>query len=397
MHWRSVQILSLREQALLGSVGVEQAREAVILGRLEIDIQSAINAYLALSRTIFKPRRKAFNLISRLSNAIRAYARFDTARLEQCIKAIVKERLGDKNAPLLQEKEKKRYRDPSFIYAIRRENTQPVFLAATTRIAATRCHTPSRKACQATAAAVSIFKPICIGPFKKDFINGAIEFNNPFNKVLIEGRDLWPKTIIPQNIGCLINIGTAGLHPNSLFRASAVQASRVLLCIALKTEKTAKRFHRAFPTLVSLNKYFRFNVLKGLENISLSKHNKINILTATTRAYLHLKSSQIQLQSATITLASRLLSTGGIEQPPVRSLYTTSSVPILARTTPIASDARPSVTAKDTDILGYDKQGVSASDLQTFNSIQSWVKSFRSESKVYENVTNVSGMKKSAS
>jgi len=64
-----------------------------MLGRLEMDVQSAISAYLTLSESIFKPRRKAFNVVSRLSDAMKAHARFDAARLEQCIRAIVKERL----------------------------------------------------------------------------------------------------------------------------------------------------------------------------------------------------------------------------------------------------------------------------------------------------------------
>ena len=74
-----------------------------MLGRLEMDVQSAIDAYLTLSESIFKPRRRAFNVVSRLSDAVRANARFDAARLEECVKSIVKERLGDENAPLLQE------------------------------------------------------------------------------------------------------------------------------------------------------------------------------------------------------------------------------------------------------------------------------------------------------
>ena len=73
-----------------------------MLGRLEMDVESAIKAYLDISASIFKPRRSSVDVFSRAYDALKASARFDTGRFEAHIKSIVRDRLGDENALLLQ-------------------------------------------------------------------------------------------------------------------------------------------------------------------------------------------------------------------------------------------------------------------------------------------------------
>lgn len=76
---------------------------AVLLGRLEMDVQSAIDAYLEFSASIFKPKRKKFALFGKVTDAFNTSGRFSTENFEQCIKKIVKGRLGDENALLQQD------------------------------------------------------------------------------------------------------------------------------------------------------------------------------------------------------------------------------------------------------------------------------------------------------
>jgi hypothetical protein len=182
----------------------------------------------------------------------------------------------------------------SFVCAIRRENAQPVFLRSYRSPHGHEVPCTIWEACRATAAATSLFDPIKIGPFKEEFVDGAPGFNNPVNEVLVEACDLWPETVIICNVGCILSIGT-GLRANASFGPSVLEVSRTLLRIASETEKTAERFHRAYPTLVSENQYFRFNVQRGMEEIGLWEHKKTNILAAATRSYLTFETSKAQL------------------------------------------------------------------------------------------------------
>ncbi|PVH83911.1 FabD/lysophospholipase-like protein [Cadophora sp. DSE1049] len=232
---------------------------AIMLGRLEMGIQEAIDAYLEFSTSIFRPKRKKVALLARVADVLKTTGRFDTENFEKCIKRIVNERLGDENALLIQDGNST---CKVFVCAIRRENAQPVFLRSYHSSHGHEVSCTIWEACRATAAATSLFEPIKIGQFNEEFVDGATGFNNPVNEVLLEARDLWPETILSSNVACLVSIGT-GLRSNSSFGPSVMQVGRTLLRIAVETEKTAERFHRAYPTLVSENKYFRFNVQKG--------------------------------------------------------------------------------------------------------------------------------------
>lgn len=76
-----------------------------MLGRLEMDVESAIAAYLEFSESIFERKRSKASVFSILSDFTKMKGRFSTANLERCVKRLVESRLGDENATLLSSSE----------------------------------------------------------------------------------------------------------------------------------------------------------------------------------------------------------------------------------------------------------------------------------------------------
>lgn len=74
---------------------------AIMLGRLEMDVRSCITAYLNLAQEVFQ--RRNINIFARAAAAWRLEEKFDSKILEECIKRVVKQATGDKDAPLKRE------------------------------------------------------------------------------------------------------------------------------------------------------------------------------------------------------------------------------------------------------------------------------------------------------
>ena len=66
-----------------------------MLGRLKMDVDDCIQAYLQLSQDVLKPRKKKFNFLGRASDALKVRGRFDSESLKREIQKIVV-RTGEK-------------------------------------------------------------------------------------------------------------------------------------------------------------------------------------------------------------------------------------------------------------------------------------------------------------
>lgn len=236
-------------------------------------------------------------------------------------------------------------------------------------------------------------------------MDGATGFNNPVNELLAEARDIWPEVLYVQNIGCVVSLGT-GLRAHSSFGPSVLKVTKTLIRIALETEKTAEGFHRGYPTLVNNDKYFRFNVPKGLEAIGMSEYQKVNILAACTRSYLAMETTKLQLikftsamrkaESATDTDLGDLGAPTQVkhqaDSPISRALETdiqTTSAPqsfgesslVRLRKTNQAGGPIPNapITSRD-DQNGSLHNGISPPDIQSFPGFASWLDSFSRDS-----------------
>jgi patatin-like phospholipase/acyl hydrolase len=62
---------------------------AIMLGRLKMDIEACIEAYLQISKGVFQPRKNKFDLIGRANDALKVRGRFDSEALKREIQRIV--------------------------------------------------------------------------------------------------------------------------------------------------------------------------------------------------------------------------------------------------------------------------------------------------------------------
>lgn len=137
------------------------------------------------------------------------------------------------------------------------------------------------EAARATSAAATFFDPIQIG--RQKFVDGATGFNNPVEVVLEEAVSIWPDAI--SRIQCLVSIGT-GVQEIKDFGDNLKEVIETLEAIATETEETERRFFKIHKTLGIGDRYFRFNVDRGLGGIGLDEHQKIDKIEAGTESYL---------------------------------------------------------------------------------------------------------------
>jgi hypothetical protein len=142
---------------------------------------------------------------------------------------------------------------------------------------------------RATSAASSFFDPIQIGPFQESFVDGATGCNNPVEKVFEEALAIWGEGA-EKRINCFLSIGT-GQPTEKGFGKGLKGIASTLIRISTETEQTATRFARVNAPLLGaslLRKdiHFRFNVVKGLEEIGLERHEDMAKIAAATKVYL---------------------------------------------------------------------------------------------------------------
>ncbi|KAK8104492.1 uncharacterized protein PG998_011525 [Apiospora kogelbergensis] len=131
------------------------------------------------------------------------------------------------------------------------------------------------------------------------YVDGATGLNNPVEVALEEARSIWSDALI--RLESIISIGT-GLKNPQAFGDDMIGILKTLKVISTDTEKTHQRFLRSLGDLGINGRYFRYNIDKGLEDVSLDDHGKIGIIEAATQAYLGL----LEVQSSIESLASLL-------------------------------------------------------------------------------------------
>jgi patatin-like phospholipase/acyl hydrolase len=80
---------------------------AIMLGRLKMNIEDCITAYLQLSQEVFQPRRRSLNFLGKANDVLRVRGRFDSEALRKGIQRVVMEAGEDGDAKLKVEDEPK--------------------------------------------------------------------------------------------------------------------------------------------------------------------------------------------------------------------------------------------------------------------------------------------------
>lgn len=157
---------------------------------------------------------------------------------------------------------------------------------------------------RATWAASSFFDPITVGEFGESFVDGATGANNPVYEVWNEAQDVWPSGSLEDKIKCLVSIGT-GVPSLTPFKDDLISIGPSLLAIATETEKTAERFSRDKSSLEETGRYYRFNVLRGLEDIALEDSKRKNAIIAATDRYLESQAVFKQMKACADNMSRR--------------------------------------------------------------------------------------------
>lgn len=177
----------------------------------------------------------------------------------------------------------------SFVCTVRRENGAVTHLLSYPSDLYLNPSSTIWEACRATSAASTFFEPIKIGGFE-EFLDGGTGANNPVRELWTDAKALWtdPKDrpgILEGKVKCLVSIGT-GKPALKAIGSYPLELANTLLQIATETEQTAELFSKEHCDLVEDDRYFRFNVDQGLENISFEESDKMGPMFAATRRYL---------------------------------------------------------------------------------------------------------------
>ena len=160
------------------------------------------------------------------------------------------------------------------------------------------------EACRATSAATSFFDPIAVGKYGEEFVDGATGANNPVREVWDQAQLAWGPEPLEGLVKCLVSIGT-GLPSLKPFKDNVLHIGETLVAIATGTEVTAEQFRRERVLLDSTGRYYRFNVVRGLEDIGLEEAKKVKEMAAATRRYISSQEVYKQMQAFAGKFAGR--------------------------------------------------------------------------------------------
>jgi predicted acylesterase/phospholipase RssA len=241
---------------------------ALMLGRLRMDVDKAIEHYDDLAKQVFSDMKRLGG-----NRKVRA------TKLEEVIKSMVETVTGNSESPLLEDNQARVCR--TFVCAMNAHNLNAniphLFRTYRSREIPVDCKI--WEAARATSAVPTLFERIVMGR-AQPFIDGGLGRNNPSQLVLNEAQALFPN----RRIGCLVSIGTGQLEVISLEEPGLFDT---LKAIATDCEATHEALFGFFAH--SPNTYFRLNVDQGMQGIELSEWEKLSNVEAHTMQYMKRK------------------------------------------------------------------------------------------------------------
>jgi patatin-like phospholipase/acyl hydrolase len=131
---------------------------------------------------------------------------------------------------------------------------------------------------RATSAATTFFKPISVGRDEIEFVDAALGYNNPCEVLVDEARRIFPT----RNQLHILSIGTGTPHH------VAIGDTRMEIIDALKAMATSAKqvAFRMDGLYGDSRQYFRFNVDRGLEDITLADWRLSSQISTHTHNYL---------------------------------------------------------------------------------------------------------------
>ncbi|QMW26536.1 acyl transferase/acyl hydrolase/lysophospholipase [Aspergillus flavus] len=237
---------------------------AIMLGRLEMTVDECIEAYNRFMK-------KVFNVSSLRKNTRLVWkgSRFSADNIEVVIKELIKERLGDSEAPLLNEHSQCK----AFVLVVRQDAANskgPVHLRSyvNTQQKSLLPNVKAWEAARATSAAPTYFLPMEVSTdkgVKHKLIDAALGANNPVGWLWNEVLSVFGAG---RPIDCILSIGT-GIPKNQVFGESVKGAITGLGSAITNTELANILFRTLIDAYAPESrrlKYFRLNVGREIED-----------------------------------------------------------------------------------------------------------------------------------
>ena len=117
-------------------------------------------------------------------------------------------------------------------------------------------------------------------------MDGGGGYNNPVQEAYEEAMACWDSPL--SDIQCIVSIGT-GKGSLEAFGRNLKQVGRTLLNIVTDTDEKAASFARVHPQYDKEGadrRYFRFQVVQGLESVGMAEHEKMKEIAAATQIYM---------------------------------------------------------------------------------------------------------------
>ncbi|OIW35316.1 hypothetical protein CONLIGDRAFT_53333 [Coniochaeta ligniaria NRRL 30616] len=253
---------------------------AILLGRLRMTTQEALDAYDDVAETLF----------SRSNRKYLAKSQFKSTTLEDVVKEIVAQR---SSSDLLKYQDKDEQKGKAFVCAIDEKELGAIHRLRTYNIDGTSDEGLKDckvwEAARATTAAPLNFKPMTIqrDSDKTTYIDAALGYNNPVEQLLEEAGNIFHSK---RTLGAIVSLGT-GTRKLGLASPEDVNGLGYGLSIVatLKnettdTERPHKRLQAKFKKFP--NTYFRFNVPDGADEVKLAEWRKMGELKKLTTDYI---------------------------------------------------------------------------------------------------------------
>ncbi|KAJ5528301.1 hypothetical protein N7513_012460 [Penicillium frequentans] len=276
---------------------------AIMLGRLELDVDECIDAYTELMESVFGERIShvpvdwSFNI----------RAKFDSKRLKAAIEHVIT-KAGASPTDLMDNGVPRRTR--SFVCTTSRDTLQVTRLRSYSvpneeTLPATIC-----EAALATSAATKFFEPVTIG--NRQFVDGAFGANNPVEEVEEEAADIWCTTSreIRPLVKCFLTVGTGCPAIPPMTDNMYKFIKETLVSLATKPESTERRFMARWSNESKQNRVFRFNVEQGLQGVRMDDCSQRSLIENTTQDYLHHSSQKSRIVDCILNLARKEGKTG---------------------------------------------------------------------------------------
>ncbi|KAF5009795.1 hypothetical protein FDECE_4002 [Fusarium decemcellulare] len=273
---------------LIGGVGT-----AIMLGRLEMNIDKCIAAYTELMERALTPRLSAGVISTSTTELNPPY--FDSDALKQEIKRII--RMGG--------------RSPFELFNNGVDQGCKVFVCSTSeapsRVMRLRSYQSVESSSFSTAMYDSVtiydaalatfvtnpfFKPVTIGNVKSS--NHFLEMNNPVNEVKAEATEIWcPNTNNLQSlVKCFISIGAGNLESEDVNEPYG-PISSALASISAQAQIVAESFMTYWePAHDKFGRYCRFNVDHSLRGPAITEHIHREEVKDMTYRYLDMQAQR---------------------------------------------------------------------------------------------------------